>query len=66
MTEMGNLESVLKKIEDPACRMVAQEALKVAHKALDMSKGARNQLLIDGIEYIMPKALKLRKKNEAE
>ncbi len=66
MAEIENLESVLKNIADPACRSVAQQTLKVAHKALDMSKGSRNQFFIDEIEKIMPKALKLRTKNEAE
>ncbi len=67
MTEIENIEIVLEKIENPACRFVARHSLKSAHKALlDKNKRSRKQFLIDEIGRIMPQALKLGKENETK
>ena len=59
------IDMILGRIKDPAVRTVAEHSLKNARKALDMSEYSRIQFMVDEIHKIMPKALKVRLKNEA-
>ena len=65
MSNPQSIVSILEHIKDPACRLVAQQALDIATKALDKSQSSQMTYLVDEIEKIMPKALKLREANAA-
>ena len=64
MREKETLHSILRQIKDPAVRLVAEHSLKISRKAMDMSQYSRIQFVVNGIHKIMPKALKIRSKNE--
>lgn len=64
MNDKKTVESILGQITDPAIRIVAEQSLKVARKALDMSESSRLRFVVDEIDKIMPKALKARAEHE--
>lgn len=58
------LESIFRKIEDPAVRIIAEHSLQVARKALDMPVYSQLSYVVDEIDRKMPKALKQRTHHE--
>lgn len=64
MREKETIHTILGQIKDPAVRTVAEHSLRTSRKAMDMGQRSRIQFVIDEIHKIMPKALKIRSKNE--
>jgi sigma54-dependent transcription regulator len=64
MKDKVTIEAILGQINDPAIRIMAEHSLKICRKALDMSDYSRKQFVVDEMHKIMPRALKVRAKNE--
>ena len=64
MGKENTLEEIIDKIGDPACRLVAKQALTASRRALDRTKSTQLQYISEEITKIMPKALKLRNQND--
>jgi hypothetical protein len=64
MENNQTIETILSQISDKPIRAVAEHALLSARKALDMSERGREKYVADEVDKIMPRALKVRMKNE--
>ncbi|NVM20270.1 MAG: hypothetical protein HWN68_00635 [Desulfobacterales bacterium] len=60
MRDKVTIESILGQINDPAVRIIAEHSLRVARKALNMSEYSRKRFVVEEIDKIMPRALKVR------
>ena len=65
MTEIKNIDKIISDIKEPDLKFVSTESLKIAREALDINERQQQQYFIEKVENIIPKALKLRKENEA-
>lgn len=64
MENSKTIEAILDQIKDEALKIVAKQALFSSRKALDITEQNRIKYVVDEIDKIMPKALKIRGKNE--
>ena len=64
MENSQTIEVILNQIKDNSVKMVAEHALLSSRKALDIPEYSRIKNIADDIDRIMPKALRLRGKNE--
>ena len=65
MAEMKNLDNIISDIQEPAYKFISTESLKIAREALDMNERKQIEYFVEKLEKIIPKALNLRKENEA-
>lgn len=64
MKDKETIELILGQISEPAIKIMAEHSLKTARRALDMSVSVRVQFVVDEMQKIMPKALKVRTDHE--
>jgi len=65
MTEIKNIDKIISDIKEPVYKFISAESLKIAREALDLSDRRQIEFFIEEVNKILPKALKLRKENEA-
>ena len=66
MQEKETLEEILKRIADPAVRIVAEQALETSKDALNRTERNQKSYVADEVEKIIFKALKVRMNNETK
>jgi hypothetical protein len=65
MAEIKNIDKIISEIKEPEYKFISAESLKIAREALDLNERKQIEFFVEKLEKIIPKALNLRKENEA-